>query len=73
MNFRGIDYKNTIFETLEVTKIIGEPGTSDILTLRRQIRGNAISVHTTTGGGQYGHLRLTCHDDEYSEIDDTNP
>ena len=73
MNFRGIDYKSNIFETPEVTKIIGEPGTSDILTLRRQIRGNAISVHTTLGGGKYGYLGLTCHDDEYSEIVDTEP
>ena len=70
MNYRGIDYKNMIFDHPEVTKVHGEPTTLDILTLQNEIRANAISVHTTLGGGQYGHLGLACHDDEYLEIED---
>ena len=72
-NTRGIDYKNIVFDHPEVTKNHGQPTTQDVLTLQKEARANAGSVHTTLGGEQYGHLGLTCHDKEYAEIEDTQP
>jgi hypothetical protein len=40
----------------ELTKINGTPKVTDIQTLLQEIYANAISVHSTSGGGNHGHL-----------------
>ena len=40
----------------ELTKINGTPKVTDIQTLLQEIYANAISVHSTSGGGSHGHL-----------------
>ena len=62
---QDVDYKNNIFESAELTRVHGEPNTSTLLNLRNEIRSNAQSVHTTLGGGKYGHLGLVMNDITY--------
>ena len=66
-----IDYKNTHFEYPERTRIHGEPTTANLITLQREIRANAITVHSTLGGGNYGHLGLVCTPATYATIPNT--
>ena len=68
-----IDYKNTHFEYPELTRIHGEPTTQNLITLQREIRANALTVHTVLGGGHYGHLGLVCPAATYNTIPNTQP
>ena len=68
-----IDYKNTHFEYPELSRIHGEPTTANLITLQREIRANAITVHTTLGGGHQGHLGLVCTAATYATIPNTQP
>ena len=45
----NIDYQNTHFEYPELTRIHSEP-TSKLITLKRKVQANTITVHTTIGG-----------------------
>eukprot|EP00957_Ditylum_brightwellii_P112042 8543527-Ditylum_brightwellii.AAC.2 len=53
-----MDYRNTIFETVDLTKIHGEPTMAMLLTLQNELKANAHSVQSTLGGGNNGHLGL---------------
>ena len=53
---RSIDYKGTSFEYPEVTKIYGEPTLGPLLELHGEIKANAVSVHTSLGGGRHRHM-----------------
>ena len=66
-----IDYKTTHFEYPELIQIHGEPSTSNLITLQREIRANAITVHTNLGGGHQGHLGLVCTPVTYATIPNT--
>ena len=70
---RGIDYKGTCFDYPEITKIHGEPTLGGMIDLEGQIDANAMTVHTSLGGGQHGHLGLTKTQERYAEIEDTEP
>ena len=50
------DYKNMYFEFPELTRIQGQPTTADLITIQRQIRANASTVHSILGGGHNGLL-----------------
>ena len=67
------DYKNTHFEFPELTRIHGQPTTADLITLKRQVRANASTVHTTLGGGHNGHLGLTCSPQVYNNVPNAAP
>ena len=66
--FEDIDYKNNIFDYPDLTRIIGEPTTSSLITLRNEVKANAQSVHSTLGGGENGHLGLVCSPEIYNTI-----
>ena len=51
MSKSKIDYKSTHFEFPELTWIHGQPTTAYLITIKKQVRDNAITVHTTLGGG----------------------
>ena len=68
-----IDYKNTHFEFPEFTRIHGVPTTSNLITLQREVRANASTVHTTLGGGHHGHLGLACTPAVYSNVPNSQP
>ena len=63
-----IDYKNNFFEHPELSRIIGEPTTSTLITLQAEIRDNAQSVQTILVGGEHGHLGLVCSDETYQAL-----
>ena len=63
-----IDYKNNQFEYPELTRIIGEPSTSSLIVLLKEIRANASSVQSDLGGGEDGHLGLVCTDEVYESL-----
>ena len=67
----NIDYKNTHFEYSELTRIHGKPTTGNLITLQQEIRANALTVHTTLGGGHCGHLGLVCTPATYAAIPNT--
>ena len=54
--FTDIDFKNNIFEYPDLTRIIGEPATAALITLRNEVETNAQEVNTTLGGGEHGQL-----------------
>ena len=66
-----IGYKNTHFEYPELSRIHGEPTTANVITLQREIRANAITVHTNLGGEHYEHLGLVCTAATYVTIPNT--
>ena len=68
-----LDYKNTHFKYLELTRIYKEPTTANLITLQRKIRANTITVHSTLGEGHYGHLGLVCTPATYTIIPNTQP
>ena len=63
-----VDYKNNIFEYLNLTRIIGEPTTAALITLRNEVKANAQAVHSTLGGGEHGHLGLVCLPETYATL-----
>ena len=73
MSKADIDYKNTHFEFPELTRIHGQPTTADLITLKRQVRANASTVHTTLGGGHNGHLGMTCNPAVYATVPNSAP
>ena len=42
--FADINYKNNYFEYPDLTRIIGEPTTSSLITLYNEVKSNAIAV-----------------------------
>ena len=58
-----VDYRNTVFEHLILTKIHGEPTFEVIRTLHRELMVNAQTVHSDLGGGEFGHLGLVLSPD----------
>ena len=73
MNKNDPDYKNTHFEFPELTRIHGEPTTSDLITIQRQVRANASTVHSSLGGGHHGLLGLACSPQVYALVPNSAP
>ena len=67
------DYKNQFFQHPELTRIQGEPTTQGLITLQNEVKTNAMTVHTTLGGGQHGHLGLVLSPTDYAAIPNTQP
>jgi hypothetical protein len=63
-----IDYKNQYFEYPALTTIQGLPSFDDLYKMEKEIFANAMSVQTTLGGGEYGHLGLVMQDTEYTNL-----
>ena len=70
---QGIDYKGTAFEYPDVIKIHRYPTLGPIIEQEGQIKANAMSVHTLSGGGRHGHLGMACKPATCAEIPDTKP
>ena len=56
--FKDINFKNNIFEYPDITRIMGEPNTTTLITLRNEIKTKAQTVHSTLEGGEHSHLGL---------------
>ena len=68
MSAIDIDYKNNQFEYPELTQIIGEPTTSSLIVILKEVRANASSVQSDLGGGEDGHLGLVCSNEVYEDL-----
>ena len=66
--FTDIDFKNNIFEYPDLTRIIGEPATAALITLRNEVETNAQEVNTTLGGGEHGQLWQVCSPATYATL-----
>ena len=66
MTSTSIDYVNTYFEYPTLTKIAGEPSFESLRNLHDEIKSNAMSVASTLGGGQHGHLGLVLSNADYT-------
>ena len=66
--YSDVDFKNNIFEYPDLTRIIGEPMTTALLTLKNEVKANAQAVHTALGGSEHGHLGLVCSPATYATL-----
>eukprot|EP00957_Ditylum_brightwellii_P092798 7064859-Ditylum_brightwellii.AAC.1 len=66
-----IDYRNTVFETADLTKIHGEPTMATLLTLQNKLKANAQSIQSILGGGNYGNFGLVLTAAAYARIPGT--
>ena len=62
----GHNYRETLFEYPDLTKIYGEPTYESLRLIQNQLKANACSVHTSLGGGQLGHLGLVLTPAQYA-------
>eukprot|EP00957_Ditylum_brightwellii_P129200 9854238-Ditylum_brightwellii.AAC.1 len=68
-----IDYKNNIFEYIELTRIHGETTSATLLILKNEVKANTQPVFTMLGGGQFGHRGIVCNAAAYTNIPGTAP
>ena len=67
-SIKASHYRENLFPHSELSKIVGKPTYSDILTLRREVSANLASVPSTLGGGQFGHIGLALSDSAYKRL-----
>ena len=62
------NYRENNFEYPDLTPIDGTPTFNTLQQLIREIKANAMSVHSNLGGGSSGHLGLVINQLEYSSV-----
>ena len=67
------DYRAKYFEHKDLSKIYGQPTIDSIVTLLNEEKGNAQSVSTTLGGGQFVYLWFFLTDADYNRIPGSAP
>ena len=65
------DFRATHFVHKELSRIFGEPSLASLLTLRNEVKSNAMCVDSTLGGGSHGHLGLVFTPAVYATIPGT--
>ena len=65
MSVPSADQIKKSFPEDPLDKIHGEPTYETITTLHRTLNSNALSVHTTSGGGNHEYLGLTINNASY--------
>ena len=71
MSASSTNYRETVFAHHDLTQIQGEPTFSDLKLLTREIKANAMAVHSTLGGGAHGHLGLVVAPAQYAFLSPT--
>ena len=71
MSSSSTNYRETVFPHHDLTRIQGEPTFSDLKLLTREIKANAMAVHSTLGGGAHGHLGLVLTPAQYALLSPT--
>jgi len=71
MSASSTNYRETVFAHHDLTQIHGEPTFSDLKLLTREIKANAMAVHSTLGGGAHGHLGLVLTPAQYALLSPT--
>ena len=68
MSASSINYRDTVFAHHDLTRIHGEPTFSALKLLTREVKANAMAVHSTLGGGAHGHLGLVLSPAQYADV-----
>ena len=71
MSASSTNYRENVFAYHDLTQIQGEPTFSNLKLLTREIKANAMAVHSTLGGGAHGHLGLVVTPAQYALISPT--
>lgn len=71
MSASSINYRDTVFAHHDLTRIHGEPTFSALKLLTREVKANAMAVHSTLGGGAHGHLGLVLSAAQYADVSRT--
>ena len=71
MSTSSTNYRETVFAHHDLTRIQGEPTFSALKLLTREVKANAMAVHSTIGGGAHGHLGLVLSAAQYANISPT--
>ena len=71
-SIKASHYRENLFPHSELSKIVGKPTYSDILTLRREVSANLASVPSTLGGGHFGHMGLALTNSAYKRLCSAN-
>jgi hypothetical protein len=66
----GINYRETYFEFLELTKLQGEPNAESLYKLRNELKANAQAVTSSLSDKAHGHLALVLSDTQYALLTD---
>lgn len=66
-----VNYRELFFEHPDLTKIIGIPTYDTLHQLHQELKANAMSVHSTLGGSQHGHLGLLMSQNAYALLSNT--
>jgi hypothetical protein len=66
----GINYCETYFEFLELTKLQGKPNAESLYKLRNELKTNAQAVTSSLSDGTHGHLALVLSDAQYALLTD---
>ena len=67
-NSAATDYRNTLFEFKDLTKIHGEPTYEGLKILVNEIKSNAQAVNCPMGGGLHGYLGLVLSPRQYATV-----
>ena len=71
MSSSSTNYRETVFAHHDLTRIQGEPSFSDLKLLSREVKANAMAVHSTIGGAAHGHLGLVLTPAQYANVSQT--
>jgi len=66
----AINFRDTHFETRDLSVAHGEPVADNVITWRRQLTANASQVPCNLGGGRFGYAGLVFTAQEYARISD---
>ena len=69
--FQDINYHESHFEKSVLTPIRGEPTYSTLELLLKELKANALNVHSNLGGGVHGHLGLVISPASYAHLSAT--
>ena len=71
MSSSSTNYRETVFAHHDLTRIHGEPTFSALKLLTREVKANAMAVHSTLGGGAHGHIGLVLSPAQYANLSPT--
>ena len=71
MSTSSTNYRETVFAHIDLTQIQGEPTFAALQLLTREVKANAMAVHSTLGGGAHGHLGLVLSNAQYANLSPT--
>ena len=66
MTISTVNYRETIFDHTDLSKIMGVPTYETLHLLHNEIKANVMAVHSNIGGGQHGYLGLVVRPTDYN-------